>query len=163
MIECAATVDLSNVNLLDFKYFKPEPSSGHHSLSSLSKAKLSSHQNIKETLVQSILTPITDKFQKVKSVGTYFKNVLLGNPEHKTIRIIKFDPHFGEAWQPYYEHYYGPKGKYLIESLGQGYNPTVHNKNQHYYDIIDYHYYDHHYNQHHHGHYDHHNNYHEHY
>ncbi|KAL5286050.1 hypothetical protein ACFFRR_007623 [Megaselia abdita] len=98
-------MDLSNVDLANFQYFK------YPSKMYLYGAKA------------MVVDPITDHFARKKAVVTYFRNILFGNPDHNIPTKIVFDPDFGKKWAPYFEGHFGKRGERLIELLGKGYSP----------------------------------------
>ena len=71
----------------------------------------------------NLLEPIGQHFEKKKAILTYLQNMFFGNPSHNEEMRIEFDPNFGEAWKPHYEHYYGNKGQRLVDLFGRGYAP----------------------------------------
>lgn len=97
-------MDLSNVDLLKFQYFK--------------FPKMHLHRG-----KAAVADTITDHIAKKKAVLTYFRNVLFGNPTHNIPTRIVFDPDLGIKLAPYFEKHFGKKGERLIELLGKGYSP----------------------------------------
>lgn len=97
-------MDLSNVDLQNFQYFK-------YPKMYLYGAKA------------MVVDPVTDHFAKKKAVLVYFRNILFGNPAHNEPTKIVFDPDFGKKWAPYFEKHFGKKGERLVELLGKGYSP----------------------------------------
>lgn len=98
-------IDLSNVDLANFQYFKYPPKMYLYGAKAM------------------VLDPINDHFAKKKAVLTYFRNILFGNPAHNIPTKIVFDPDFGKKWAPHFERHFGKKGERLIELLGKGYSP----------------------------------------
>ncbi|XP_064548915.1 uncharacterized protein LOC135435681 [Drosophila montana] len=89
-----ATFDFSNVDLVNFEYFK-----------NLDQAN-----------------PLLAHFQKKKAVLDYMERLFLGNSPFQQPSEIPFDPHFGRAWRPAYERKFGRRGERLIAALGSGYS-----------------------------------------
>ncbi|EDW02467.1 GH19873 [Drosophila grimshawi] len=94
--------DFSNVDLVNFEYFKnldsQHPQRGAQA------------------------NPIIVHFQKKKAVLDYFERLFLGNSPFQQPSEIPFDPHFGRNWRPNYEHKFGRRGERLIAALGSGYS-----------------------------------------
>ncbi|KRF78542.1 uncharacterized protein [Drosophila virilis] len=91
-----ATFDFSNVDLVNFEYFKNLDSPEAH--------------------------PLLVHFQKKKAVLDYIERLFLGNSPFQQPSEIPFDPHFGRAWRPTYERKFGRRGERLIAALGSGYS-----------------------------------------
>lgn len=100
-------MDLSNVDLLNFQYFKypSNPKQYYYGAKAM------------------VLDPVSDHFARKRAVVKYLRNILFGNPSHNIPTKIVFDPDFGEKWAPYFEQHFGKKGERLIELLGKGYSP----------------------------------------
>ncbi|XP_034102869.1 uncharacterized protein LOC132791849 [Drosophila nasuta] len=94
--------DFSNVDLVNFEYFKnlasQDPRTGAQA------------------------NPILVHFQKKKAVLDYIERLFLGNSPFQQPSEIPFDPHFGRAWRPTYERKFGRRGERLIAALGSGYS-----------------------------------------
>lgn len=63
---------------------------------------------------------LLEHFQKKKAVLDYIENLLFGSSIFHQKSTIAFNPSFGKAWRPHFEHHYGKRGERLIELLGQG-------------------------------------------
>lgn len=95
-----ASIDLSNVDLFTFKYFK-YPASRNH---------------------QNQVTQDVSVIVKAKAMITYAADVLFGNSPASPEIPIDFDPGFGERWRQRYERQFGRRGVNLVALLGQGFS-----------------------------------------
>lgn len=95
-------IDLSNVDLINYQYFKNLPSQD---------PRRAAQANL-----------FLEHFQKKKAVLDYVENLFLGNSPFTQESEIPFDPHFGRAWRPHYVRKYGWRGERLIDALGRGYS-----------------------------------------
>lgn len=112
MITCInASLDLSNLDLVNFKYFKYPQTDQRTPSSSYRNGNL----HFPETRTDASPTA------KVMAMFKYFSGVLFGNLAGDEKISIKFDPQFGAKWRPYFERQFGNRGKNLIEILGKGY------------------------------------------
>lgn len=107
-----STIDLSNLDLSTFEFFKyPSPPSksiyGWDSRAGYKKPTVS---------------PLVDGIQKSKAVLTYIRHLLFGPPAINKVVPMVFDPEFGRKWSPEYQRVYGKHGANLIALLGNGYS-----------------------------------------
>lgn len=65
-------------------------------------------------------TKFEDTKNRAKAVITYFKNLLLGNPNERTKLSHVFDPKSGEKSSTVYQAKYGKFGEKLVNLLGVG-------------------------------------------
>ncbi|XP_017027016.2 uncharacterized protein [Drosophila kikkawai] len=94
--------DFSNVDLVNFQYFKNLPS--------------------QDPRTAATANPFLEHFQKKKAVLDYLDRLFFGNSPFQQPSEIPFDPHFGRAWRPVYERKFGHRGERLIAALGSGYS-----------------------------------------
>lgn len=107
-----STIDLSNLDLSTFEFFKyPSPPSK-------SLYGWDSRAGYKKPTV----SPLVDGIQKSKAVLTYIRHLLFGPPAINKVVPMVFDPEFGRKWSPEYERVYGKHGANLIALLGNGYS-----------------------------------------
>lgn len=113
-----ATIDLSNVDLVKFKYFKyshkPPP------LINYQNSQYNNNQPILAATATHIPSSSFGTVHKFKAMIQYFSSVLFGNLQRNEVSII-FDPEFGKKWRPHFEKQFGSHGERLVELLGQGY------------------------------------------
>lgn len=123
---CTATIDLSNVDLNSFRFFRyinplpngdytfaqpPPPSIADH----LKRAKASKFQRM-QTVELVFITLIII----VILVAVYFRNVVLGNTGYDARSVpFTFNPNV-EFLQANFQQKYGIRGEKLIEQLGNG-------------------------------------------
>ncbi|EDW35824.1 GL17465 [Drosophila persimilis] len=94
--------DFSNVDLVNFQYFKNLAS--------------------QDPRTAATASPLLVHFQKKKAVLDYLDRLFFGNSPFQQASEIPFDPHFGRAWRPHYERKFGFRGERLIAALGSGYS-----------------------------------------
>lgn len=92
------SIDLSNVDLSMFKYFKYQAPR------------------------QNQITQDASIIVKAKAMITYATDVLFGNSAESPEIQIHFDPQFGQRWRRRYERQFGLRGVNLVALLGQGYS-----------------------------------------
>jgi hypothetical protein len=111
-----STVELDNLDLTKFQYFKYKPIVTSKPLFFVTKGgELISVQRKPEKP-----TKLQDTVNRVKAVFTYFRNLLFGNPKHKIRSDIDFPPERAEKLSSKYQQKYGKFGKNLIDFLGSG-------------------------------------------
>ncbi|TDG48994.1 hypothetical protein AWZ03_004678 [Drosophila navojoa] len=94
--------DFSNVDLVNFQYFK--------------------NLDSQDPRYGAQANPIIVHFQKKKAVLDYIERLFFGNSPFQQPSEIPFDPHFGRNWRPVYERKFGRRGENLIAALGAGYS-----------------------------------------
>lgn len=115
IVGALATFDLSNVDLINFEYFKYPPTS---------TAK--PYYFIRNGITYSIrkLPPSTSKFEdslnRAKAVAKYLRNLALGNPDEKIKSKHVLDPEFGKKWSQHFQSKHGAFGEKLVTLLGSG-------------------------------------------
>jgi len=109
-----ATFDWSNLDLMNFEYFKypkttvkPFYVKRHGQLYSIRK-------------IPDPPTKLEDATNRAKAVVTYFKNLLLGNPGERTDSKHIFDPRLAEKFSSFYQAKHGKFGEDLVDLLGKG-------------------------------------------
>lgn len=107
-----ATFDWSNLDLVNFEYFKyPRTTAKPFYLKR--RGVLYSIRQIPDPP-----TKLEDTTNRAKAVVTYFKNLLLGNPNERT--ESRLDPAFGEKWSETFQAKHGKFGEALVNLLGEG-------------------------------------------
>ena len=103
----AASLDLSNLDLMNFKFFKypHQPQYQRHNTA-----------NLPENYRNQI-----SSLQKVKAMFKYFSGVLFGSLQTTQEIPIVFHPEAAKVWRTQFQKKWGPHGKHLIEMLGKGY------------------------------------------
>lgn len=132
---CSATLDLSNLNLRDFQFFRyqqslpngelktvkpPPPSFGSH----IQRAKAGETVNRVHCILTSrllIFIWLVFFFFFKFTVGTFVQHLLFGYSGNDAKDIPMVFPPTVEHLRERFERRYGYRGKYLIEQLGNGY------------------------------------------
>lgn len=109
-----ATFDLSNVDLMDFKYFKypkttKKPFLFRHHGQLFSIRKIPDPPN-----------SLDDAINRGKAVIKYLKNVALGNPEMSIKSELIIDPDLSRKLSRQFQQKHGRFGEKLVELLGAG-------------------------------------------
>ncbi|KAH8280380.1 hypothetical protein KR018_005230 [Drosophila ironensis] len=97
-----AVFDFSNLDLVNFQYFKNLPS--------------------QDPRTAATANPFLEHFQKKKAVLDYLDRLFFGNSPFQQPSEIPFDPHFGRSWRPNFQRKFGYRGERLIAALGSGYS-----------------------------------------
>lgn len=114
IIGARATFDFSNMDLVNFKYFKypkttSKPIFVHHNGQVISIRK-----------VHDPPTMLEDTFNRAQAVVMYLKGVMLGNSKEKLKTLHILDPEFGQKRSRIFQKKYGKFGEKLVELLGSG-------------------------------------------
>ncbi|CAO1346881.1 unnamed protein product [Diamesa serratosioi] len=109
-----ATLDLSNLDLLNFQFFK-YPKTTEKPLIFYKNGYVFELRKIPKRP-----GPIENSFNHAKAAISYLKEVALGNPDDKIVSEYKLDPEFGAKWTNDYKKKFGKHGELLVNLLGAG-------------------------------------------
>lgn len=108
-------IDFSNVDLKNFKYFRPASTTPPPAFYIKSLGVYVRPLPRRES-------PFETAFKKTRAVYEYFKQVLAGDPLANMRLNIRFDPDFAARNAPLFQKHYGYRGERLVDLLGRGAN-----------------------------------------
>lgn len=109
-----ATLDLSNLDLMNFQFFK-YPKTTEKPLIFYKNGYVFELRKIPKRP-----GPIENTFNHAKAAVGYLKEIALGNPNDKIVSDYKLDPEFGAKWMKDYKSKFGKHGEFLVNLLGAG-------------------------------------------
>jgi|SRR5690349_15939508 len=110
-----ATFDWSNMDLVNFQYFK-------YPATTTEKPFYIERHGIIYSLrkIPQPTNKLEDSMNRASAVVKYFKNLALGNPDEKIKSMKILDPQFGEKWSKHFQSKHGAFGEKLVDLLGSG-------------------------------------------
>lgn len=115
IIGIQATFDWSNLDLVNFQYFK------YPKTTTMKPIFLKHNGNIYS--LRKILkkpTKLEDSFNRATAAVKYLKGLAFGNAEEKIRSKHIVDPEFGRKWSNNYQSKHGKFGDDLVDLLGSG-------------------------------------------
>lgn len=129
MNDCDGSLDLSNLDLKNFQYFRYTQELPNGEVRNVMAPPPSIHDHFRRTKAgktrKSRVQACLNSLHLIIAVATYFRKLLLGNTAYdaETVSFV-VEPNVEHLrWK--FQQKYGHRGIYLIESLGRGYVPSI--------------------------------------